>query len=197
MPPARVLEAAGRLFAAADNPGAVTMEAVAAEAGVGKGTLFRAFGSREGLLDALWAARLEDLRFAVEEGAPPLGPPPATEGAPDDAQEAAVARLVAFLDALLSFKLENRQLIRAREAGGGVLQSAHYRWMHGVVRDTLQAAAPAMAGQGAIYTAHTLLVAVHIDLIEALLADGLSLPDLRRLQADRVRGTIRTARGEA
>jgi AcrR family transcriptional regulator len=46
-----VLDAARRLFE--QNPGCVTMEAVAAEAGVGKGTVFRRFGDRASLARAV------------------------------------------------------------------------------------------------------------------------------------------------
>jgi AcrR family transcriptional regulator len=106
-----VLAAADALFADADAPHAVSMDAIAAAAGVGKGTLFRAFGSRDGLLDALSAAKFTPLREAVEGGEPPLG-----LGTPSR------ERIVAFLDALLTFKLENRHLHRAREvASSGVL----------------------------------------------------------------------------
>ncbi|WP_143576711.1 TetR/AcrR family transcriptional regulator, partial [Streptomyces acidiscabies] len=48
----RILDAARRLVVAY-GPGHVTMQEVAAEAGVGKGTLFRRFGDRDGLLAAL------------------------------------------------------------------------------------------------------------------------------------------------
>ena len=48
----RVLAAAERLFAER-GPANVTMDAVAAEAGVGKGTLFRRFGDRAGLARAV------------------------------------------------------------------------------------------------------------------------------------------------
>ena len=50
----KVLAAAERLFAER-GPSRVSMDAVAAEAGVGKGTLFRRFGDRAGL--ALGRAR--------------------------------------------------------------------------------------------------------------------------------------------
>ena len=50
------------------------MDAIAAAAGVGKGTLIRAFGSRDGLLEELWTAKLTALREAVEGGEAPLGP---------------------------------------------------------------------------------------------------------------------------
>src|SRR3954470_2927711 len=49
---ARLLEAATRLVAEHGAAG-VTMEAVAAPASVGKGTVFRRFGDRTGLLTAL------------------------------------------------------------------------------------------------------------------------------------------------
>jgi AcrR family transcriptional regulator len=75
------------------------MDDIAAAAGVGKGTLFRAFGSRDGLLDALFAERMARLRAAVEEGDPPLGP-----------QAPPRERVLAVLDAILLFKLENAPL---------------------------------------------------------------------------------------
>ncbi|MGP3777185.1 TetR family transcriptional regulator, partial (plasmid) [Streptomyces sp. SDT5-1] len=89
-----VLTAADALFTRRESPDDVTMADVAAAAGVGKGTLFRAFGDRAGLLRALYEARLEPLRQAVETGPPPLGP----TTPPRD-------RVPALLDALLRFKL--------------------------------------------------------------------------------------------
>jgi len=59
-----MLKAADTLFAQADGPERVTMDAIAAACSVGKGTLFRAFGSRAGLLDAL--------RASVESGVVPF-----------------------------------------------------------------------------------------------------------------------------
>jgi AcrR family transcriptional regulator len=177
--PALVLAAADVLFADADAPHAVTMDAVAAAAGVGKGTLFRAFGSRDGLLDALWVAKLAALRGAVARGEPPLGP-----GAPSR------DRAVAFLDALLTFKLENRHLIRAREIAPRLLQSENYKWMHGLLRNLIEYAAPGATPDEAGYAAHVLLAALHIDLVEELLANGLSLAAIRRSQASHVRAVI-------
>jgi AcrR family transcriptional regulator len=177
--PASMLAAADSLFAASDIPGNVTMDAIAAAAGVGKGTLFRAFGSRDGLLDALWAAKIAALREGVESGAPPF-----------EAEAAPQERLVAFLDAILTFKLENRHLIRARELGTGLLQSPHYRWMHGEAQALIEdATGQSMAGE-ALYTAHALLAALHIDLIEEMLASGLSLQAIRQAQAARARAVI-------
>ncbi|MDT8873388.1 TetR family transcriptional regulator [Komagataeibacter rhaeticus] len=83
------------------------MDAIALAASVGKGTLFRAFGNRDGLLDALWAAKIATLKASVESSAPPF-----------DASTAPPDRLVAFLDAILMFKIANRHLIRAQELSG-------------------------------------------------------------------------------
>jgi len=180
---ALVLAAADALFANANAPHAVTMDAVAAAAGVGKGTLFRAFGSRDSLLDALWVAKLAALREAVARGQPPLGP-----GAPSR------ERAVAFLDALLTFKLENRHLIRAREVAPRLLQSENYKWMHGLLQNLIEDAARGATADESGYAAHVLLAALHIDLIEELLTNGLSLPAIRRAQAAHVRAVIDDAR---
>ena len=104
---AAVFAAADALFAHCRSPEDVTMADIAAAAGVGKGTLFRAFGDRTGLIGALYEARLEPLRNAVEDGPPPLGPatPP-------------LQRVPALLDAVLCLKLDNRHLALALEGTG-------------------------------------------------------------------------------
>ncbi|WP_439957321.1 TetR/AcrR family transcriptional regulator [Nocardia inohanensis] len=58
---------------------AVTMDAVAKRAGVGKGTVFRRFGNRAGLMLALLDQSDQKLQAAYMFGPPPLGPgaPPA------------------------------------------------------------------------------------------------------------------------
>ncbi|MGW8066166.1 TetR/AcrR family transcriptional regulator [Streptomyces ziwulingensis] len=81
---ARLLEAAARLVAEHGAAG-VTMEAVAAAASVGKGTVFRRFGDRTGLLMALLDHSEKKFQAALLGGPPPLGP-----GAPP------VERLCAF-----------------------------------------------------------------------------------------------------
>ncbi|WP_411147723.1 TetR/AcrR family transcriptional regulator [Streptomyces sp. A30] len=75
---ARLLEAAARLVAEHGAAG-VTMEAVAAAANVGKGTVFRRFGDRTGLLTALLDHSEKKFQAAFLSGPPPLGPgaPPA------------------------------------------------------------------------------------------------------------------------
>ncbi|WP_020134980.1 TetR/AcrR family transcriptional regulator [Streptomyces sp. 351MFTsu5.1] len=70
---ARLLEAATRLIAEHGVAG-VTMEAVATAAGVGKGTVFRRFGDRTGLLLALLDHSARMLQADFLAGPPPLGP---------------------------------------------------------------------------------------------------------------------------
>ncbi|WP_330461150.1 TetR/AcrR family transcriptional regulator [Streptomyces sp. NBC_00820] len=70
---ARLLEAAARLIAEHGVDG-VTMEAVAAAAQVGKGTVFRRFGDRTGLLTALLDHSSRTLQADFLFGPPPLGP---------------------------------------------------------------------------------------------------------------------------
>jgi AcrR family transcriptional regulator len=153
-----VLAAADALFARHESPRSVSMDDIAAAAGVGKGTLFRRFGDRTGLIRALFAARIEPLRHSVEAGPAPLGP-----------GTSPYERVPALLDALLSFKLANRYLSLAlEEAGSGSpYEGPHYTWWHDILRDTLQAV-PGM--DSADFTAHALLAAVRADLVEHLMA---------------------------
>jgi AcrR family transcriptional regulator len=61
----RLLEVAGRAFAQ-DGPD-VTLEAVAKEAGVGIGTLYRHFPTREALVDAAYRSELARLCDSVDD----------------------------------------------------------------------------------------------------------------------------------
>jgi len=165
-----VLAAADRLFARSDSPEHVTMADIAVEAGVGKGTLFRGFGDRTGLIQALYEARLEPIRQAVVDGPHPLGP-----GTPP------VQRAPAVLDALLCFKLDRQHLALAlEEAGTGSPYGAgHYDWWH----DTLRGILEELPGfDGGDFAAHALLAAVRADLIDHL-AYRLNIPR-ERLRAD-------------
>jgi len=101
-----LLEAAERLVAARGVT-AVTMEAVAQEAGVGKGTVFRRFDSREGLMAALLNHSETEWQASVISGPPPLGP-----GAePWD-------RLLAFGRSRLETTILHAELIRAAGRAG-------------------------------------------------------------------------------
>ncbi|WP_221358489.1 TetR/AcrR family transcriptional regulator [Streptomyces beigongshangae] len=151
-----VLAAADRLFARSDSPEHVTMADIAAEAGVGKGTLFRGFGDRTRLIQALFETRLEPIRRAVTEGPYPLGP-----GTPPE------ERAPALLDALLCFKLDHRHLSLALEetGTGSPYGAGHYDWWHTTLRGVLEEL-PGFGGSG--FAAHALLAAVRADLIDHL-----------------------------
>src|ERR1700730_17200660 len=69
----RILAAARALFAERGVDGS-SMDAGAAAAGVGKGTLFRRFGDRAGLVDALLDDAMAEFQDAFLSGPPPLGP---------------------------------------------------------------------------------------------------------------------------
>lgn len=70
---ALLLHAARRLVAER-GADAVTMDDIAAAAGVGKGTVFRRFGSRAGLMTVLLDEDERALQQAFLFGPPPLGP---------------------------------------------------------------------------------------------------------------------------
>ena len=101
----KVLCAAARLFASygVEN---VSMDAIAAAAGVGKGTLFRRFGDRAGLASALLQEQTRSLQEGMIRGPAPLGP-----GAPPKARLQAMAR------AQLVLMEDHVDLIAAAEAG--------------------------------------------------------------------------------
>ncbi|MER5867482.1 helix-turn-helix domain-containing protein [Kitasatospora sp. NPDC002040] len=152
---AAVLEAAARLFAERGVE-AVSMDQVAAAAGVGKGTLFRRFGDKSGLAAALLDARERVLQEAILHGPPPLGP-----GAPAD------ARLAAFVDAYLDYLLEHLALVRMSETAtpGARYRIGAYRFWHRHVAIQL-AGTP-----DPDHTAHALLAALAAEHVAALLPE--------------------------
>ncbi|CAN5414219.1 TetR/AcrR family transcriptional regulator [soil metagenome] len=98
----------------------VTMDAVAARAGVGKGTVFRRFESREGLMAALLDRSETAWQAAVLSGPPPLGP-----GAPP------MERLLAFGGSRIETTLHHAALIRAAgQAGARAIGPVSFTAMH-------------------------------------------------------------------
>jgi AcrR family transcriptional regulator len=97
----RILCAVARLVDERGIDG-ISMDDVAAEAGVGKGTLYRRFGDRWSLLRALIEEPERDFQESVIRGEPPLGP-----GAP------AVDRLRAFGAGLLALLERHARFILA------------------------------------------------------------------------------------
>src|ERR1700744_5821108 len=102
----RRIRAAAREIVAEHGAQGLWMNAVAATAGVGKGTIFRRFGDRDGLLYALLDEDTIELQNGFLSGPPPLGP-----GAP------AGERLEAFVLAYLRFELTHLELLLAVEQG--------------------------------------------------------------------------------
>ncbi|MGW1780253.1 TetR/AcrR family transcriptional regulator [Streptomyces sp. NPDC002143] len=94
---ARLLDAAARLVA---ERGAahVTMQEVAEAAGVGKGTLFRRFGDRDGLLLALLGEAEAEFEEAYTEGPPPLGPGASARDRLEAFGRALIERIAADVD---------------------------------------------------------------------------------------------------
>jgi AcrR family transcriptional regulator len=155
---ATVLAAADELFAIAAAPAGLSMDDVAAAAGVGKGTLFRAFGSRAGLIQALWELRTEPLRRAIESGPPPLGPG-------TDPRH----RIAAILDAILVVKLDNRHLtlaVEERSGSASLYEQPQYQLLHRLLSDLLRDAG---RGKESELLAHLLLATVRADLLDHLI----------------------------
>ncbi len=99
---------------------AVTMDAVASRAGVGKGTVFRRFESREGLMAAVLNRSETAFQAAILSGPPPLGP-----GADP------MARLLALGHARIELNLLHRRLILAAgRAGARSYAAVSFTAMH-------------------------------------------------------------------
>ncbi len=163
---ARILCAARRLF---DERGAgcVSMDDVAEAAGVGKGTLFRRFGSRAALAAAVLSERERGFQEAIIRGEPPLGP-----GAPP--QE----RLTAFGEAMLDTLEAHWELLLMAEAGPGRYVHPAYGVQRLHVMLLLRAADPVCDAE---LLADTLLGALDANLFVHL-RHGRSLP-LARIKA--------------
>ncbi|MBB6349249.1 AcrR family transcriptional regulator [Nonomuraea muscovyensis] len=152
---AAVLEAAARLFAE-HGVEAVSMDQVAAAAGVGKGTLFRRFGDKAGLAAALLDTRERVLQEAILSGPAPLGP-----GAPP------AERLAAFVDAYLDYLLRHLALVRMSEtaAPGARYRIGAYRFWHRHVAILLDGTPDPE------HTAHALLAALAAEHVSAVLPE--------------------------
>jgi len=132
---------------------AVTMDEVACAASVGKGTLFRRFGDRNGLLRALLDDRERAFQESFIRGPAPLGP-----GA------GAYERLIAYGERRLEEVEVQGELLAAAEAGapGDRLAHAVYGAHRAHIRALLLEAAP---GCDADYLADVLLGALAAELV--------------------------------
>ena len=98
----RHLLATARQMLASQGAATLTMDALAEQAGLGKGTVFRRFGTRAGIFQALLDDDERVFQEQVLAGPPPLGP-----GAPP------IDRLIAYGRARAAFLIEHREIARA------------------------------------------------------------------------------------
>ena len=121
---------AARALIAQRTPEEITTEDIAAAAGVGKGTLFRRFGSRAGLMIELLDDDERALQQAFMFGPPPLGP----DAAP-------LQRLLAFGRERLRFVHGHRGVLEQATRDPGARHNAAFADMHTHVRMLLESAA--------------------------------------------------------
>lgn len=145
----------------------VSLDAVAAAAGVGKGTVFRRFGDKAGLAAALLDERERTLQAALLAGPPPLGP-----GAPPR------ARAVAFTHAYLDYVLGAPELVRMSEtaSAGARFRIGAIGFWHAHLRILLtEAGHPAPR---ATVLAHALLAPLAAEHLLAQRAAGIACGEL-------------------
>jgi AcrR family transcriptional regulator len=155
----RAILAATEQLLATHRPQDITMEQVAAAAGVGKGTVFHRFGNRMGLMIALMVERAQAREEAVTAGPPPLG-----EGGTDR------DRLLAFLDAIVGVISRNKSLMAELAYTGAAPPAPKqqpadergkhpvYQFWHGHIRALIAAQRP---DADADMIAHLMLGALH------------------------------------
>jgi AcrR family transcriptional regulator len=122
----KLIEVARSVFAAAD--GTVPLETIAREAGVGIGTLYRHFPTREALVEAVYAAELDEVTGSVADL---LGQLP-----PEAALRAWMARYAAFV----ATKRGMAETLRAGWASGRIATPA--------TRERITAAVAALLAAG-------------------------------------------------
>jgi AcrR family transcriptional regulator len=176
-----LLDAAARLFAER-GVAAVSIDDVAAAAGVGKGTVFRRFGDKSGLAVALLDERERELQQAILAGPPPLGP----GAAPGQ-------RLAAFVEAYLDYATGSLELVRLSETAspGARYRIGSYRFWHRHVQLLLEEAVVPDADA----LAHVLLAPLAADLLHGLGPE--QRPAHRRAVVALVAAALATGQGGA
>jgi AcrR family transcriptional regulator len=174
----RILEAAAELVEdrGIDN---VTMDEVAARAGVAKGTLFHRFGNRAGLAQALVDESERELQERILDGPRPLGP-----GAPPE------ERLVAFVEALLELVVDNLELLLVSDydhPGQRFDTGAYGGW----VWHTSLLLREAGLGEQAVGLAHGLLAPLAADLVRHRLREGATSEALKAELGELARRVVR------
>jgi AcrR family transcriptional regulator len=165
---AAILAAATELFAR-DGAGAVSMDAIAEHAGVGKPTLYRHFGDRAGLAHAVFEERERVFQEAIIRGTGAFS----SENPP-------VERIAAFLDGFLSLLEEDLDVLLAAETAqpGARFASGAYVSYHRLLVLWLREAGVAEAHRG--YLADLLLATLAADLYRHQReADSMSAAEIR------------------
>jgi AcrR family transcriptional regulator len=161
-----ILEAAARLLRDR-GPDSITMDCLASEAGVGKGTLFRRFGDRASIFHALLDESERRLQEGFIRGAAPLGP-----GAPP------AERLVAFGEALLELTAERGDLLLAALPPDPGIR---YRSpVHGAYLAHVRTLLGEAAVEHSDYLADALLAALDPELVMHQLERGIPLDECKR-----------------
>jgi polyketide synthase 12 len=127
----RLLLATAREMLAEHGADKLTMDGLAERARLGKGTVFRRFGSRAGIFQALLDDDERGFQQRVLSGPPPLGP-----GSPP------LDRLIAYGRARIDFLIQHREIARAALDGKGPvpagsqtpLSRTHIRFLLGELR---------------------------------------------------------------
>jgi AcrR family transcriptional regulator len=181
----RILEAAEVLFAER-GVAAVSMDDIAAAAGVGKGTLYRRFGDKAGLGIAVLDARERDLQEAILRGPPPIGPGARPE-----------ERLHAFVDAYAEYLYRNLDLVVMSEtaAPGARYRTGVYAGWRRHLQLLLIAAHSHHPGLLADYLLAALAGDLHLHLVHTGTAGGEARAALHRLIDGLVGGPWRSPSG--
>lgn len=161
----RILAAAERLFAR-NGVACTSMDAIAAEARVGKGTVFRRFGDRASLALALLESSEREFQEAFIRGPAPLGP-----GAP------AFHRLIAFGRRQLDRYSDDGDVMLATQTAGtpGRRFTGPYAAYHAHLALLLREAAPTL---DAHHAADVLLAVLSAELILHQLQRGMTIQRL-------------------
>jgi AcrR family transcriptional regulator len=171
-----ILEAARRLMRE-QGPELITMDRLACEAGVGKGTLFRRFGDRANLFHALLDESERQLQEGFIRGPAPLGP-----GAPP------YERLVAFGHSLLDHTEQRGALMLAAESQ---VPGMRYRSpVYAAYRSHISGLLAELEPGEHEYLVDVLLAGLSPDLILHRLGGGMSLSALKHAWETVVRRLI-------
>ncbi len=154
-----------REMIAEQGPDKLTMDGLAQRASLGKGTVFRRFGTRAGIFQALLDDDERTFQQQVLAGPPPLGP----DAAP-------LERLIAYGRARVGFMIRHREIARAALDGSQPVPVGHRSPMS-------QVHIRVLLGQFG-------LGGVDLDMLTVQLAAALDGPVLLYLSSDELTGAV-------